>query len=76
MTVDVSLYLADRPLSWHSKTCRLSHEPVWAAPSFGKAGTCSASSPSYGHVDKLTLLEQDDACECHLFTLLFLLEIP
>lgn len=36
MTVDVSLYFAERPLSWHSKTCRLSHDPVCSA-SDGKA---------------------------------------
>lgn len=25
--MEVSLYFADLPLSWHSKTCRLSHDP-------------------------------------------------
>lgn len=36
MTVDVSLYFADLPLSLHSKTCSESHEPdgIGASPSF------------------------------------------
>ena len=33
MTVEVSLYFADLPRSWHSKTCSESHEPVGAEDS-------------------------------------------
>ena len=39
MTVDVSLYFADRPRSWHSKTCRESHVPVGADPSPARTGS-------------------------------------
>jgi len=68
ITVEVSLYFADRPRSWHSKTWRESHVPVGADPSAVKA-------VPFNQVDKagLTLLHEHNPCEARLFSSPFVL---